>query len=351
VKSTAERIRANRQRAEANGKAAVGPAPPAAPEIFSAADLMRMTLPPPRWAVEGIVPEGLTVLAGKPKLGKSWLVLHVALAVACGGVALGKVEVGAGEALYISLEDTWRRLQDRLKRLLGDQQVPPPALHLAHAWPRQDRGGRDQLDDWLLAHPRARLVCIDTWGRWRPHRPGKANDYDTDLADGAVLKDLADRRGVPILATNHCRKMPAADPLEEVTGSVGLTGVCDGVLVMRRERGQRDATLMVTGRDVDERELALVFDKECCLWQFAGDAEQRRVSTERKEVLDLLRQRGELTCSQVQALTGKGHAAVRQLLSKMARAGQVAVTARGHYRPPDEERSQRSQSHNGGERE
>jgi hypothetical protein len=321
------------QKAEANGHVPPG-AQAAPPEIFTAARLMGLRLPPPRWAVEGIIPEGLTVLAGKPKLGKSWLVLHVALAVACGGLALGKIDVAGGDVLYISLEDTWRRLQDRLKRLLGDQQEAPAALHLAHAWPRQDRGGLDRLEEWLEAHPAARLVAIDTWGRWRPHRPGKVNDYDTDLADGAVLKGLADRRGVPTLVSNHCRKMPAADPLEEVTGSVGMTGTCDGVLVMRRERGVKDATLMVTGRDLDERELALTFDPECGLWQLAGPAEEFRASAEERAALALFRPGEELGVAEAAALLGKKRDTVKHQLARMARKGQLVATDRGRYRLP-----------------
>ena len=79
-------------------------------EVFTAADLMRMELPPARWAVEGIIPEGLSVLAGKPKLGKSWLALEQGIAGASGGVALGEIDVTAGPVLYLALEDTRRRL-------------------------------------------------------------------------------------------------------------------------------------------------------------------------------------------------------------------------------------------------
>src|SRR5262249_58141949 len=88
-----------------------GPEPPTNVETFTAAELVAMELPEPRWAVEGILPEGVTVLAGKPKLGKSWLALNVALAVAGGGVALGAVRVEGGLVLYLALEDTRRRLQ------------------------------------------------------------------------------------------------------------------------------------------------------------------------------------------------------------------------------------------------
>jgi hypothetical protein len=315
-------------------------------ETVTASDLMGMTLPPPRWAVEGVLPEGLTVLAGKPKLGKSWLMLHLALAVAQGGTALGKIGVEAGEVLYIALEDTRRRLQARMRRLLGPGESAPAGLHLATAWPRQDKGGLEQLDGWLHDHPLARLVLIDTWGRWRPFR-AQGNSYELDYADGAALKEVGDRRRVPITASHHCRKLPAEDPIEEVSGSVGLTGACDGILVLRRDRGQHDAALHVTGRDIEEAELGLTFDKQLCLWQLVGEAEAGRVSRERRAILDLFTAGVELTCKQVEATTGKKRDAVKQLLSRMARDGQLVATERGNYRIAREQ-SPRSPSHQEG---
>jgi hypothetical protein len=294
---------------------------------------MRMQLPPPRWAIGEIVPEGLTCLAGKPKLGKSWLVLHAALAISSGGVALGRTRVESGDVLYISLEDTKRRLQSRISKLLGPHEVPSPRLHLAHVWPRQDKGGLDALDEWLLEHPQARLVIIDTWGRWRPFRTVKGDAYELDYADGAQMKALADKYGVSVVIIHHCRKLGANDALEEVSGSVGLTGACDGVLVLRRERGQHDATLMVTGRDVDEQALALTFDTEYCLWQVVGQADDYRHGRERQDILRLFKDDvEELTPKQVEALTGKRPDAIRQLLSRMARDGLLQATTRGKYR-------------------
>ena len=84
-------------------------------EAFSAADLLALTLPEPKWAVAGLLPAGFSVLAGKPKLGKSWLGLDIALAVALGGVALGSIHVSQGDVLYLALEDTTRRLQTRIR--------------------------------------------------------------------------------------------------------------------------------------------------------------------------------------------------------------------------------------------
>lgn len=301
------------------------------PPTFTADSLMHMPIPPPKWAVEGIVPEGLSILAGKPKLGKSWFILHLALAVSAGGIALGKIGVDGGAVLYISLEDTKRRLQSRIRKLLGPGEQPSPRLHLAHDWPRLDRGGGDAIAAWIETHSDARLVAIDTWGRFRPVRLGKADGYEIDYADGAVIKAIADKCGVSIVIVHHCRKLAAADAVEEVAGSVGLTGACDGILVMRRERGQHDATLMVTGRDVDETELALSFSKDHCLWQLMGDAEDYRLSQERSEILALFAEGKPLSPKQVEALTGKPAPSVRKMLSRMTRDGQLTASARGYY--------------------
>jgi hypothetical protein len=164
------RCRYARQSAERNGQVTEPAAPPV--EIFTAADLHTMELPEPKWAVDGIVPAGLSLLAGKPKLGKSWLALVIAVAVAMGGVALGSVQVEAGAVLYLALEDTKRRLKDRLAKLAARQGIAawPATLHLASACPRQDKGGLYALAEWLNDHPQARLVVIDTWPRFRPFR-------------------------------------------------------------------------------------------------------------------------------------------------------------------------------------
>lgn len=307
------------------------------PRTFTADSLMRMEIPPQRWAVEGIVPEGLSILAGKPKLGKSWLVLHYALEISAGGTVLGRIVVEGGDVLYISLEDTKRRLQSRIGKLLGPGKQPSSRLHLAHEWPRLDRGGGDAIAAWIKAHPDARLIIIDTWAKFRPTRRGKADGYDIDYADGAQVKSIADKLGVSIVIVHHCRKLAADDAVEEVSGSVGLTGACDGVLVMRRERGQHDATLMVTGRDVDEKSLALSFAKDRCLWQLMGDAEDYRLSKERAQVLAQFdSDEVELSPKQVADRTGMSYAAVRKLMPKMAEDGQLVTTERGHYRRPSQ---------------
>ena len=127
-----------------------------------------------------------------------------------------------------------------------------------------------------------------------------------DYEDASEVKALADRHGVALLIIGHCRKLGAADPVEEVSGTMGFTGAADAVTVLRRERGQQDATLHITGRDVEEQALALAWNADDAHWSILGQADEYRLSAERQAVIDLLRQSGiPMTPSQVGAFVGQ----------------------------------------------
>src|SRR4051794_6398164 len=145
---------------------------------FTAADLMTATFPEPKWAVPGLVAEGLNLLVGAPKLGKSWLCLGLAVAVASGGRALGKVKVDQGAVLYAALEDPPRRLQGRLQAILGTDPVPDD-LHIVTALPRLP-DATTWLAGWLDMHPSARLVIVDVLRKVRPPNDGRGNAYNED---------------------------------------------------------------------------------------------------------------------------------------------------------------------------
>jgi hypothetical protein len=306
-----------------------------APKVqpFTAADLMRMQLPEPRWAVEGIVPEGLTILAGKPKLGKSWLALNLALAVASGGLALGQIAVEAGDVLYLALEDTRRRLKNRLTRMLSAANAPAPArLYLQTAWPRFGDGGEDTLEDWLADHPAARLVVVDIFAKIRARRAGRGDLYDEDYLHGCTAKVIADRSNVALLMLFHCRKMGSEDPVDTVSGTLGMAGAADAVTVLTRERGKHDAALFITGRDIEERNIALKWDAAYGLWSIMGDADEYRLSQERRAVIQLFeREKRPLTPRQAAPLLGKKEPAVKKLLWEMAQAGQLRNDGSGRY--------------------
>jgi len=326
-------IEERHQRA-ARKKAAPHLAPPApqrpSGKICSAAELLAREFPALRWAIFSLLAEGLFLLAGRPKLGKSWLVLNFAVAIASGGFALGTIKVEAGDVLYCALEDGARRLQERLRRALGIGSVPDH-LYLATDWRPFDRGGLEDLEDWIKGHPQARLIVFDTLERVRPSEDSRARLYHSDYQAVQGLQDLAKKYSVCILVVHHTRKLDASDHLDLVSGSTGLTGAADGVLILKRSRGDSDATLTANGRDFPDTELALKFDGELCDWRALGSAAEYRMSNERRDVIELLRKSDSLTPKTVAEILGREHGPTKKLLWTMAKDGEVHADSKGRY--------------------
>lgn len=253
-----------------------GPAADRTPAAFSARQLMTETLPPVRWAVEGLLPAGLAMICAAPKTGKSWLCLALCLEVAAGGQWLGHRCV-KGPALYLALEDSRNRLQNRLKALTLDTPgAVPEGLEFMLEAPDADHGLRRVLDGWLEQHPGARLIVVDTLQRIRPPVDGRANAYAADYALCAGLQHWAIARGVCLLLVHHTRKGgDNGDVFSKINGSTGIFGALDSVLALtKKARYSDDAVLSVTGRDVDAVELLVHFDKLTYRWELDGEAAQ-----------------------------------------------------------------------------
>lgn len=302
-------------------------------EIFSVEDLYGMEFKEPRWAIPTIWCEGLTIFAGRPKLGKSWVCLGCGIAIAGGGLAFAKLRVTRGEVLYMALEDGKRRIKARLKSILGTLK-PPAGLHFAFDWTRFDEGGLEQLSAWLSAHPNCRLVVIDTYKRVRPKEAKGARLYDADYDALAPVAKLAIEKGVAIIVVFHTRKGEASDPLELISGTLGLAGAADAVAVFKRERGQADASLFITGRDIEERDLALKWHVENTTWELLGDAEEFRLSKDRQEIVDLLVATPGLRPSEIAEMLDRPRGRVKKMMYDMARDGQLRVKEGGRYHPP-----------------
>ena len=303
----------------------------ATPATMSAAELMGLELPEAKWAVPGVLPEGVTILAGKPKIGKSWLGLGLGIAVGSGGRALGQIAVESGQALYMGLEDNARRLQKRMKKMLAGRDAPR-LLEVTTDWPQLDEGGVEALDVWLDRRPDARLVVVDTLKKIRPRETGSGRVYDLDYEALEPLIPLAADRGVAILVVHHLRKLEAGDPLDMISGSTGLTGGVDGAMVLKRDRGKQDATLVVDGRDIEEpAELALRWDADIASWSLMGDAEEYRQSEERRRIMDLLMQMDDpMYPKDIAEALDKNRSTTRVLLANMKQDGQVEDTGRGY---------------------
>ena len=239
---------------------------------ISAEALMSMKFEDVRWVVETLIPEGLTILAGAPKIGKSWLVSELATETGAGGFLFGRYACPNGPVLMLALEDNPRRLQSRFLKM---QAKAPAALEIRNAWPRLNEGGVDAIAKWLDIHPDARLVIIDTLAKVKPKAAKGAAGYDADSDALAPLQRLALERRVAVVIVHHDRKAKdEGDWLNQVSGTLGLSGVADTIMLLRRVRGagQHTASLNVTGRDLEEMRIGLAFDPDAGRWKVANDA-------------------------------------------------------------------------------
>lgn len=301
-------------------------------KTITAADLEDKEFPPLKWAVPGLLTEGLTILAGRPKRGKSWLGLGLALAVASGGMALGKIKVERGDALYLALEDNERRLQNRLARIKDPEHRLPRRLHLVTDFLPLQMGGMAQLVKWLDEFQETRLVIIDTLGRILPSAKGNTNQFTDDYQFIGKLQKLAIVRGFALLIIHHIRKEGAEYALDRVAGTTGITGAADSVWVIDTGKPPASAILHVTGRDIEVQEIAMKFDGG--IWSILGEAKDILISEERKNILELLGREGALYPKDIGNQLCKTLDATRYLLFAMKKDGQVINTEQGKYALP-----------------
>jgi hypothetical protein len=317
------------------GDAAPADEPPRPRSSWTADELMALEFAPPRWAVPGFLAEGLSLLAGPPKVGKSWLSLGLALNVAAGAAALGSIPVEAGPVLYLALEDTPRRLQSRMRKILDGRQAPR-GLTLATTCPPLPEGGAAHIGGWLARNPDARMVVVDVFAKVRGRPVAGASAYDADYAAIGHAKRLADEHAVAVVLVHHIRKAASEDFLEAVSGTNGLAGAADATLVLKRPRGEADGVLYITGRDVDEAEHALRFAPETGTWALLdGPAVDYTVSATRAAILRHLRACPGDGLRGVADATGIGYETVKKTCQRMAADGQLTTDPAGRYRPAD----------------
>ena len=296
----------------------------------SARALMTMVFPPIKYVVPGYVVEGLTVFAGAPKLGKSWACLGIGVAVGSGGIAFGSIQCDEGDVLYLALEDNRRRLQARLRQMRIAEL--PERLTLVTEWPNLDGECIEQLEAWLIATPGARMIIIDVLAKVKGASGAREAQYDADYRFAAALQELAGRYGIAIIAVHHTRKMDAEDPFDAVSGTRGLTGAADSVLVLKRDPGSRTPVLYGRGRDLQEIETAMEFDRESGFWRILGDANELAKTHERREILEVLgRSVDAMTPTEVATSLGKSRSNVNHLLTRLYDEGKVEKQSKGRY--------------------
>jgi hypothetical protein len=305
------------------------------PNIGNAADLQRRVFPEIRYIVPGILAPGLILFAGKPKIGKSWFCLDVALSVAGDRHCLGDLNYDHGDVLFIGLEDNERRLQKRIAMLLPSNVEWPRQFHYATDWPRANDGGLKAIRDWCRSAPMARLIVIDVLTAFRSERRASQSQYEADYAAIKDLQQIASDYVIAIIVVYHNRKAGAdVDRFDLVSGTLGLSGAADTTLIL--DRDAIGCRLYGRGRDIEEIDKAIEFNKETCRWSLLGEAAEVRRSDERTAILEVLFEADEpMSPSEVASVLGINRNNIKQLLYKMAKAGEVRKRpGRGGYIHP-----------------
>lgn len=315
----------------------VDPGPPSAASIggrpaigIDAADLLALDLPPLRWIVPDLLPEGTTILAAPPKVGKSCLVYQIAVEVAVGGELLGQ-RVAPGPALYLALEDGQLRGQDRLRAALAGRTMPRGRLEIRWSAPLIGDGLEEEITSWLDQHPDAAMVAIDTLQRVRPRSDGRRNAYEVDVQDLARLQSLFRDRRVALLIVHHANKAGSDDFLASVSGTYGITGSADTIIVIKRPRLEAFGQILVTGRDVPDAEISVRFEN--MLWEPAPGA-LSQASFERTEIYRAIEELGPIFPKALADKLGmSSRESVAAIVAKLADAGAVQRVTGGYIVP------------------
>lgn len=298
---------------------------------------------PVRYSLPGIIPEGSTLFVGPPKIGKSWFLLALCLGVACGGRMLS-MEVQRRPVLYLALEDSDRRLQDRCRKLLAGDAIPAGFGYLTRCQPGQVLA---TVQEWTARHADAApLVALDTLGKVMPPALVGESTYQRDYRVGSALKrQVDDLPGASLVIAHHDRKAESSDFIDSVSGSNGLAGSADTIVLLSRPRHELTGSIQVTGRDVAEGEYAVRF-VDGSTWELDGsDLEAAAYAAASRRAADGLGDRSAEVLAVVAASAegvrardvadklGISEKTAGTYLGRLAASGRVNKPSRGLYTP------------------
>jgi RecA-family ATPase len=252
-------------------------------DSFDACDLVNETLEPVVWIVENLLPTGLAMLCAPSKYGKSWMVLQLCIAAAEGNSFLNFKTVQCG-SLYYALEDGKARLQDRLKKVLKGKNAPK-GIRFAIKADTLETGLLNKIEEELKAFPDIKIVIIDTLQKVRGKMSKDDTLYGNEYRQMAAVKEFADKHKICLLFVHHLRKMAdESDVFNMISGSTALMGATDTILIIsKKKRNDEQATFSSTGRDIEQSELVVAFDKSKYKWEVEGTVEEIAARRELEE--------------------------------------------------------------------
>lgn len=251
-------------------------------EVVDGETLMDMQFPKSRFCIQSLLPQGVSILGGAPKIGKSWMVLDWCVRIAK-GESVWNLPTEKGTVLYLCLEDSLSRIQDRLNSITDEV---PNNLYVVTESESIESGLIQQIQNFIINHNDTNLIVIDTFQMIRNNSElSYANDYN----EIGKLKQYADEMSISILLVHHLRKQGDSDPLNKLSGTTGISGAVDAAFVLDKDkRNENKANLLCTGRDIEEREFQLSFNKENCTWNLINDSLENPVLLLPQEMIDFI---------------------------------------------------------------
>ena len=220
-------------------------------ELISSVEIMNTPIKKQQFIVDGMIYPGIHILSGDPKIGKSWMMLDMCLAVAKDEDFLGR-KTEQGQVVYMALEDTFISLQSRMYELTDE---PSENLFFTLLANSIGIGLEEDLQECKKMFPNLKMIVIDTLQKIRNNIDTK---YGADYQELSVLKSIADQLGIAILLVHHTRKCRDNDPFNMISGTTGISRCVDGSMVMiEKQRGSGEAVLHCVGRDIENLELHL----------------------------------------------------------------------------------------------
>jgi hypothetical protein len=289
--------------------------------------------PEPVWVVEGLLPNGLTLAAGRPKVGKSWLTLQLAVAVAFGERAFGKFRVPTlGRVTYLALEEPAERTHRRLREIVPKQDARLQNIAFIYQIDPLMTGGAAQLDAFLAANP-SELVIADTMLALVAAHSSRKDVVRGDYTEVNTLRQIAEKHKTALVCVHHSRKA-AGDAVDSMIGTSGTTAACDSVWQLKR-LSTGEAALEVKGREIEEAEYALKFNSDAPFgWQVIGEGAEVGMSQERRDIITVLQMEGAKRPADLARLLGnKNVVTVRRLIQKLALDGLIRRQGDGTYVP------------------
>lgn len=294
--------------------------------------LYNADLPMPEPIIDLILYPGLTILGGRPKIGKSWLALQLALSLISSEKLCGYLQVKKPSRVrYISLEDRKHQIKARLHKLTPLTEYARD-LDFVFELPPLVSGGIATLDEDLAAHPVDVLIIDSLLAAVKVAQRDHVDIMQADYNVVAMLRDLAVKHSLAIVLIAHTRKA-AGDFLDLIQGTTGTTAAADAVWVIQRAM-DGTATLSVVGREVETNIFGLKREEGFPAWIISGEGDEIAQSESRRDIVELLREVGPMKPSVIAGRLHKSISGTHRLLAGLCTAGLVVRTGYGTYQIP-----------------